>query len=145
MLTYQLKIVIKQYKTEEFIESMCSFSPKICEQKGCLGFSVYEDLEKKGAALFSGLKEAASAAGVEVAVNRIGSMGSMFFNSAPVSDFASAKSSDSIKFPVFYARMIEQGIYIAPSAFEAWFVSLAHDDESIQKTIDCAGKSLADL
>lgn len=106
---------------------------------------VYEDLDRKGNALFEGLKEAASAAGVEVMVNRVGSMGSMFFNSSPVSDFAGAKSSDSSKFPVFYARMLEQGIYIAPSAFEAWFVSVAHDDESIQKTIDCAGKSLTDL
>jgi glutamate-1-semialdehyde 2,1-aminomutase len=68
-------------------------------------------------------------------------MGSLFFGEAPVTDFASAKASDADKYKSYYAKMLEQGIYLAPSAFEACFVSMAHDENSIQKTIEGAAKS----
>ena len=103
--------------------------------------NIYNDLEEKGRMLFSGLEEAARSAGLKVVVNRIGSMGSIFFTGDPVTDFASAKASDGDIFKGFYSGMLEQGVYLAPSPFEAWFVSLAHDKEIIQKTIDCAAKS----
>jgi glutamate-1-semialdehyde 2,1-aminomutase len=106
---------------------------------------IYRELEKKGQYLFSGLKEAARSAGVKVVVNRIGSMGSLFFTEGPVTDFGSVKASDSEMFRRFYLRMLDQGIYLAPSAFEAWFVSVAHDEESLQETIDCARKSFSSL
>jgi glutamate-1-semialdehyde 2,1-aminomutase len=106
---------------------------------------IYEALEEKGRALFTGLEQAAKNAGVEVVVNWIGSMGTMFFAKEAVTDFDSAKKSDSALFRRFYAGMLDQGIYLAPSAFEAWFVSAAHDARSIQKTIQCAERSFGSL
>jgi glutamate-1-semialdehyde 2,1-aminomutase len=106
---------------------------------------VYQELEEKGRRLFSGLEDAAKSAGVKVVVNRVASMGSLFFGEDPVTDFASAKASDAEKFRVYYAKMLEQGIYLAPSAFEASFVSTAHDEKSIRRTIDCAARSFASL
>ena len=106
---------------------------------------VYQELEEKGRRLFSGLEDAAKSAGVKVVVTRVGSMGSLFFGEDPVTDFASAKASDAEKFRVYYAKMLEQGIYLAPSAFEACFVSTAHDEKSIRRTIDCAARSFASL
>jgi glutamate-1-semialdehyde 2,1-aminomutase len=103
--------------------------------------SVYQDLEEKGRMLFSGLEDAAKSAGVKVVITRIGSMGSLFFGENPVTDFASAKASDADKYKSYYAKMLEQGIYLAPSPFEACFVSTAHDENSIQKTIDGAATS----
>ena len=102
---------------------------------------VYQELEEKGRMLFSGLEEAARSADLKIVVNRIGSMGSIFFTEEPVRDFASAKASNGEMFKSYYANMLEQGIYLAPSAFEACFVSTAHDEESIQKTIRYAEKS----
>jgi len=102
---------------------------------------IYSELEKKGSLLFSGLKQAARAAGVGITVNRIGSMGSFFFTPSQVTDFASAKASDGGLFKKYYAAMLEQGIYLAPSPFEAAFVSTAHGEKEIQKTIECAEKA----
>jgi glutamate-1-semialdehyde 2,1-aminomutase len=102
---------------------------------------VYRDLEEKGRRLFTGLVHAAEKAGLDVVVNRVGSMGTLFFTREDVRDFASAKSSDTGMFSRFYASMLDQGIYLAPSAFEAWFLSTAHDERSIDKTIACAERS----
>jgi glutamate-1-semialdehyde 2,1-aminomutase len=106
---------------------------------------IYETLEEKGRMLFTGLEQVARASGVEVVVNWIGSMGTLFFTGEAVTDFDSAKRSDLQMFRGFYAGMLEQGIYLAPSAFESWFVSTAHDPGSIQKTIQCAERSFASL
>ena len=106
---------------------------------------VYQELENKGKMLFSGLEDAAEAAGVSVVINRIGSMGSLFFGEDPVADFDSAKASEAEKFKGYYAKMLEQGIYLAPSPFEACFVSTAHDENSILKTIDSAARSFGSL
>lgn len=104
-------------------------------QKG----TIYKELEQKSNTLFSGLKKAAQDTGIQVTINRIGSMGSLFFNKGPVIDFESVKSSDTEKFNHYYCQMLDQGIYLAPSAFEASFLSLAHDENAIQKTIESAG------
>jgi glutamate-1-semialdehyde 2,1-aminomutase len=106
---------------------------------------IYEALEEKGRMLFTGLEQAAKSTGVDVAVNWIGSLGTVFFTAGAVTDFDSAKRSDTQRFRGFYARMLEQGIYLAPSAFEAWFVSAAHDPGAIRKTIQCAERSFASL
>ncbi|MCX5879237.1 MAG: glutamate-1-semialdehyde 2,1-aminomutase [Deltaproteobacteria bacterium] len=106
---------------------------------------IYETLKEKGRMLFTGLEQVARASGVEVVVNWIGSMGTLFFTGEAVTDFDSAKRSDLQRFRGFYAGMLEQGIYLAPSAFESWFVSTAHDHGSIQKTIQCAERSFASL
>jgi glutamate-1-semialdehyde 2,1-aminomutase len=105
--------------------------------------NIYDELEEKSARLFSGLEEAAGSAGVKVVINRVGSMGSLFFADREVTDFATVKASDAQKFRRFYADMLAGGVYLAPSAFEAWFVSTAHDGKSIEKTIQSATKSFA--
>jgi glutamate-1-semialdehyde 2,1-aminomutase len=102
---------------------------------------IYQELEEKGRILFEGLEDAAKAAGLKVVTNRVGSLGTLFFTEGPVTDFASAKQGDGDMFKRFYADMLDQGIYLAPSPFEAWFISAAHDTGSIQKTIECAAKS----
>jgi len=99
---------------------------------------LYPELEEKGNALFSGLETAAREAGVRVVVNRIGSMGTLFFTDKPVSDFATAKVSSEKLFKIYYNTMLEQGIYLAPSPFEATFISAAHTREMIEKTIESA-------
>ncbi len=106
---------------------------------------IYSELENKGRRLFSGLKEAAQAAGIEITVNRIGSMGSFFFTPDPVIDFASAKASNGELFKKYYAAMLEQGIYLAPSPFETSFLSTAHGEAEIRKTIECAEKAFRSI
>ena len=107
--------------------------------------AVYKALEEKGKALFDGIEEAAGAAGLDVVVNYIGAMGSIFFTKEPVLDYTSAKKSDIELFNGYYSSMMDKGIYLAPSAFEASFVSLAHDEKIIEETISLAAESFAVL
>jgi glutamate-1-semialdehyde 2,1-aminomutase len=97
---------------------------------------IYEQLEKNAFTLFEAIRSAATGAGVPVTINRVGSMGSLFFTRDPVTDFESAKASDAGRFRQFYRSMLSKGIYLAPSAFEAWFVSTCHSGEIIQETVD---------
>jgi glutamate-1-semialdehyde 2,1-aminomutase len=106
---------------------------------------IYRELEEKGKALFSGLEDAARTAGLNVVVNHIGSMGSIFFSEDPVTDFKSAKRSDIGLFKRYYSAMLDRGIYLPPSPFETSFVSTAHDKESIQETIKCAKEVFASI
>jgi len=106
---------------------------------------VYNKLEEKGRALFSGLKIAAQLAGEIITINRIGSMGSIFFTKGPVKDYRTAKKADTAKYARFYRAMLERGIYLAPSAFETTFVSTAHDEESIQETIERAKEAFSSI
>jgi glutamate-1-semialdehyde 2,1-aminomutase len=107
--------------------------------------TIYKTLEKRSADLFSGLAAAAEEAGLPVVINRVGSMGSLFFTNEPVTDFASAKASRADLFRQFYGEMLSLGIYLAPSPFEAWFISAAHDEENIENTISCAARSFSAL
>lgn len=102
---------------------------------------LFQELERKGALLFSGLQKAAVNSKIAVAVNRVGSMGTVFFADQPVKDFETAKKSNQEVFKQFYRRMLEQGIYLAPSQFEATFLSTSHNEEVIAKTVDCAAKA----
>lgn len=106
---------------------------------------IYDKIEEKSALLFAGLDEAAQEAGVGLIINRAGSMGSIFFGKSPVFDFESAKSTDSTKYVSFYREMLAQRIYLAPSPFEALFVSAAHNEKTITKTIDAAFQSFKRL
>ncbi len=106
---------------------------------------IYGDLEKKSNMLFSGLESSAKDAGLTVTVNRIGSMGTLFFAASPVTDFSTAKAGDQGLFRRYYRKMLKQGIYLAPSPFEASFLTTAHNEEMIDKTIDCAKKAFAVL
>jgi len=107
--------------------------------------SPYDELDKKGDMLFSGLKRVAEAAGVNVVINRAGSMGSLFFTDEPVTDFETAKASDENLFKRYFRSMLDQGIYLAPSPYEAAFLSTAHDEEMVQKTIEYASVAFKSL
>jgi glutamate-1-semialdehyde 2,1-aminomutase len=98
----------------------------------------YQDLERKGAALAAGLSEAASEAGVTVTINRLGSGLTVFFAPGPVTDYASALKSDTAAYGRFFHAMRRAGVYLPPSQFECWFVSVAHTDEQIEQTIEAA-------
>jgi glutamate-1-semialdehyde 2,1-aminomutase len=102
----------------------------------------YETLEEKAAYLAKGLKEAAQAAGVNVVLNRIGSLGCGFFTSEPVGDFASALKSDTQAYALFFQEMLKRGIYLAPSQFEAFFISTAHEREDLDRTVEAATQAL---
>ncbi len=99
---------------------------------------VYKKLEMRGNMLFSGLETAARTAGVSIVVNHIGSMGSLFFTATPVTDFEGARTGDENLFRRYYTGMLNSGIYLAPSPYEATFLSMAHSEEIIEKTIECA-------
>lgn len=107
--------------------------------------SPYDELDKLGDMLFSGLKRVAEAAGVNVVSNRVGSMGSLFFTGEPVTDFKTAKASDENLFKRYFRSMLDQGIYLAPSPFEASFLSTAHSEETVRKTIECASVAFKSL
>lgn len=99
---------------------------------------VYDELEIKSVRLAAGLKVAAESAGLSLTFNRVGSMSTVFFTDREVFDFAGAKTSDTAKFAKFFGSMLESGVNIAPSQFEAGFVSLAHSDEDIDRTVEAA-------
>jgi glutamate-1-semialdehyde 2,1-aminomutase len=105
----------------------------------------YERLEKSSARVAEGLATLAKEAGVPLSGNRVGSMFTGFFTPEPVFDYASAKKSDTARFGKFFHAMLEGGVYLAPSQFEAAFVSLAHDDRAIDRTLDAARKAFAQL
>ncbi len=107
--------------------------------------SPYDELDKLGDMLFSGLKRVAEAAGVNVVINRVGSMGSFFFTDGPVTDFETAKASDENLFKKYFRSMLDQGIYLAPSPYEAAFLSTAHGEEMVRKTIECASVAFKSL
>jgi glutamate-1-semialdehyde 2,1-aminomutase len=102
----------------------------------------YEALEEKGALLEKGLKEGAQRKGIPIQVNRSGSMFSFFFSPLPVTDADSARKSDAALFKTMFHRLLENRVYIAPSAFEAGFISAQHSEEDIFQTISSFETSL---
>ncbi|MBF0242917.1 MAG: glutamate-1-semialdehyde 2,1-aminomutase [Desulfamplus sp.] len=98
----------------------------------------YDSLEAKTAKLIDGLKEAAKSANIDLNAGYIGSMAGFFFKSGDVINFDDAKKSNTQRFGLFYRKMREMGIYLAPSQFEALFVSAAHTDNDIDTTIKAA-------
>jgi len=101
----------------------------------------YELLEENSLQLTQGMEEAAKLTGVEVYFTRVGSMFSVFFTKQKVTDFHSAATSNINKFIAFFKSLLESGIYIAPSQFEAGFMSLVHKQEDIKSTIDASLKA----
>ena len=106
---------------------------------------VYQELDRKGARLAGGLCKAAETAGVPTFCNRVGSMSTMFFTDAEVVDWPTASTSDTAKYAAFFRGMLDRGYTLAPSQFEACFVSLAHTDEEIDAFIADAADVLAGL
>ena len=96
---------------------------------------VYKDLEEKGQKLYGGIEEILKEAGSEYHVNHVSSLGSLFFAKEEVVDYTSAKSSDIKAFADYFLAMLKQGIHLAPSQFEAMFLSTAHSDEVLEDTL----------
>lgn len=95
----------------------------------------YRQLNNAGERLFSGMKELLEAAGFPVQVNHIGSLGCIFFTETKVYDYATAKTSDTGEFTAYFRHMLNAGINLAPSQFEAAFLSTAHGDAEIEQTL----------
>ncbi|MDP2984468.1 MAG: glutamate-1-semialdehyde 2,1-aminomutase [Candidatus Latescibacter sp.] len=98
----------------------------------------YADLEITGSRLARCLRKAAEASGMQVTVNRCGSMFTLFFNPGPVTDYPSASRSNVSLFARFFRGMLERGVLLPPSQFEAAFISTAHDEEAVDETIRAA-------
>lgn len=107
--------------------------------------TTYERLEQLGSRLESGFREAAGRAGVPVQFNRCGSMFCAYFTSEPVRNLDDAMRSDRERFARFFRAMLEAGVYIAPSQFEAGFISTAHTEEDIDLTLAAAANALQTL
>ena len=106
----------------------------------------YEDLERKTNLLVDGILAAAESNNIALRANRVGAMFGLFFTDQErVSRFADVSRCDVERFKLFFHAMLKQGVYLAPSAFEAGFVSSAHTDAQIQQTIDCANQAFAGL
>ena len=100
--------------------------------------NLYKQLEERSAALARGLADEAKRAGIALTQTRVGSMLTSFFTQEPVVDWNSAKKADTKRYGLFFHGMLEQGIYLAPSQFEAAFLSTAHTSADIEKTIRAA-------
>jgi glutamate-1-semialdehyde 2,1-aminomutase len=107
--------------------------------------AAYDQLEACSEALVAGLREAAAEAGVPFSATALGGMFGFFFHPGPVRNFADAKQADAAAFRAFFASMLEEGIYLAPSPFEAGFVSLAHRPSHLRPTVAAARKALRKL
>ena len=106
------------------------------EQLKVPGF--YDRLDVQAERLICGLRSLADKAKVPVSCNRVGAMLGLFFTEGPVDSFSDAKRSDLDRFSAYYRGMLAHGIFLAPSQFEAFFLSAAHDDEAIDQTLDAA-------
>jgi len=102
---------------------------------------VYDQLEQKSAKLCDGIRKASGDAGLNNTLNRVGSMWTGFFTDREVTDWNTANRCDRVAYGKFFHAMLEEGVYLAPSQFEAAFVSLAHSDEIIERTIEAARKA----
>ncbi|HYY98105.1 MAG TPA: glutamate-1-semialdehyde 2,1-aminomutase [Pyrinomonadaceae bacterium] len=100
--------------------------------------AVYERLEEAGRRLTEGIAGVARASGVETVTNRVGSMFTTFFTDAPVHDWPTAARADRAAYGRFFHSMLEGGVYLAPSQFEAAFIGVAHTDELLDRTIEAA-------
>jgi glutamate-1-semialdehyde 2,1-aminomutase len=99
---------------------------------------VYEQLTARSEQLVSGLVEIAKQVGVPFSATAVGGMFGFFFHPGPVTSYADSQQSHDGRFRKFFASMLEQGIYLAPSRFEAGFVSLAHRKSDIAQTLEAA-------
>jgi glutamate-1-semialdehyde 2,1-aminomutase len=106
---------------------------------------LYKHLAKLGAQLASGLAEAARSAGVALQVNALGSLLTPFFTDRPVRDYDSALAADTVAYGTFFRGMVARGIYPPPSQFEAWFLSAAHTEKDVDKTIRAAHAAMHDV
>ena len=112
---------------------------QLCDKKS----EIYPRLDSLSAKLVEGIAAAAKDAGVPLTANRVGSMFTWFFHPGPVTDWASASKSDTTAFGRFFRAMLDSGIYLPPSQYEAAFLGAAHSEEDVQKTIEAAKAAFA--
>lgn len=118
----------------------------IATLEGLSHISRYEQLEQRSAELQAGLEEALAESKITGRVQRVGSMMTLFFNDgSPLHDFEDVQKADHARFAAFFHGMLERGMYLPPSGYEAWFVSMAHSAEDIQHTLNAARATLAAL
>jgi len=106
---------------------------------------LYKELATRGSRLASGLADAAREAGVPLQVNAFGSLVTPFFTESPVRDYQSALAANTTAYATFFRGMLARGIYPPPSQFEAWFLSAAHTDAHIKKTVTAARGAMKDV
>jgi glutamate-1-semialdehyde 2,1-aminomutase len=106
---------------------------------------LYRDLARRTSALVAGLADAARAARVSLQINAFGSVLTPFFTASPVRDYDSALEANTMAYAAFFRGMLERGIYPPPSQFEAWFLSAAHTDAHVRRTIDAARRAMKDV
>jgi glutamate-1-semialdehyde 2,1-aminomutase len=106
---------------------------------------VYPRIEATAKAVFEGVAEEAVRAGVALTLNRVGSMGTWFFQDGPVRDYDDAAKSDTAAFGRFHRAMLERGVWLPPSQFEAAFVGMTHGDGEVRKTIEAAREAFGAL
>jgi glutamate-1-semialdehyde 2,1-aminomutase len=107
--------------------------------------TIYDRLESRSARLCEGFSKAAAAAEIKTVTNRVGSMWTSFFTEGPVVNWSTANQSDRQFYGRFFHALLDEGVYLAPSQFEAAFVSIAHTEEIIDQTIEAAQKALLTL
>ena len=110
-----------------------------------LSAPLYRGLDKLGRRLAEGLREAAREAGVALTVNTAGSVLTPFFSAGPVTDYASATAADAERYAAFFRGMLRRGVYPPPSQFEGWFLSAAHTERDVDRTVRAARGALADV
>jgi glutamate-1-semialdehyde 2,1-aminomutase len=110
-----------------------------------LGADAYRTLEERAARLAEGLAAVFAEAGVAATVPRCSTIAGLFFAREPVVDYETAKASDATRYARFFHAMLDRGVYLAPSAFEAMFPSLAHSDADIERTIEIAADAASAL
>jgi len=111
----------------------------------CRAEGFYEELEKKARSLTDGLRRAAAEAGVSIQTGAAGGMFGIALSDGPVRNFADAQACDHELYARFFRAMLDRGVWLPPSGYEAMFVSSAHDDEAIARVIDAAGESFRSL
>jgi len=106
---------------------------------------VYRTLEQRSAAVADGVAEVAASLEIPLTTNRVGAMFTWFFTGEPVTDFAGAARSDTGRFAAFHQAMLESGVWLPPSQFEAAFLSTAHSEADVAATVDAARRALAGI
>jgi glutamate-1-semialdehyde 2,1-aminomutase len=96
----------------------------------------YARMEATATALVDGMASTLSEAGVDHRINRCGSLFSLFFGSAPIRDFATARSADHAAYARFFHGMLDRGVSLPPSGYEAWFMGAAHGEREVERTLD---------
>ena len=103
--------------------------------------NLYRDLENKTSFLTAGILQCSKERGIPLSINKATGLFTIFFTEGPVTDYQSAKTSDTERFAQFFIHMMEQGVYLPPSQFEAWFLSLAHTRKDLEKTIEACDRA----